>query len=67
VVSRRQLFVAKGYLSSVEHPLTFGLGRLDKAEKISIVWPSGAKTDLKDIAGGKTLKIVEPDTPTSTK
>ena len=53
VASRRQLFLAKGYLSSVEHPLTFGLGRADKADKVTIVWPSGAKTELKDLAAGQ--------------
>jgi enediyne biosynthesis protein E4 len=60
VVSRRQLFLAKGYLSSVEHPLTFGLGRLEKADKVTILWPSGLKTELTDVEAGRTHRIVEP-------
>jgi hypothetical protein len=67
VVSTRQLFLAKGYLSSVEHPLTFGLGSSEKASKVTILWPSGAKTERTDLGAGKTYKIVEPDVPTGLK
>jgi hypothetical protein len=63
VLCRRQLFPAKGYLSSVEHPLTFGLGRLDKADRVTILWPSGAKTELRELPAGKTHRIVEPAGP----
>jgi hypothetical protein len=61
VTSRRQLFLAKGYLSSVEHTLTFGLERLDKADKVTILWPSGARTERTNLAAGRTYPIVEPD------
>ena len=67
VVSKRQLFLAKGYLSSVEHPLTFGLGKEEKADKVTIIWPSGATTELKDVDAGQTLKIGEPNASTSGK
>jgi hypothetical protein len=67
VISRRQLFLSKGYLSTVEHPLTFGVGKLDKADKITIEWPSGARSELKDLPAGKTIKIDEPTVSTSTK
>ncbi len=60
IVSKRQLFLAKGYLSSVEHPLTFGIGKAEKADKVTIVWPTGATSELKDIAPGQALKILEP-------
>jgi enediyne biosynthesis protein E4 len=64
---KRQLFLAKGYLSSVEHPMTFGLGKLDKADKVTVVWPSGARTELKEVSGGRLVNIDEPDVSTSTK
>ncbi len=67
VVSTRQLFPAKGYLSSVEHPLTFGLGQALKADRLTIVWPSGARSELRDVTSGKTTLIVEPDGVTSAK
>ena len=56
---QRQLFPAKGYLSSVEFPLTFGLGPEGKADKVTITWPSGQKTELKDLETGKTHRIEE--------
>jgi enediyne biosynthesis protein E4 len=55
----RQLFPAKGYLSSVELPLTFGLGSNEQADKVTITWPSGQKTDLKDLAAGKEYRVEE--------
>lgn len=59
VTNRRQLFTTKGYLSSVEHPLTFGLGRAERADRVAITWPSGARTELKDVAGGRTVRLEE--------
>lgn len=60
---QRQLFPAKGYLSSVELPLTFGLGANEKADVIRIVWPSGAKSELKNLAAGKLHVVKEPGNP----
>ncbi len=59
MTQRKQLFPAKGYLSSVELPLTFGLGNEAKADVVSIVWPSGEKTELKDVAAGKVYTVEE--------
>ncbi|MGO8899575.1 MAG: ASPIC/UnbV domain-containing protein [Isosphaeraceae bacterium] len=33
---RRQLFPAKSYLSSIEFPLTFGLGNAQKVDELTI-------------------------------
>ena len=56
---RKQLFPAKGYLSSVEFPLTFGLGGRRKADAILITWPSGEKTELKDLEIRKMYTVEE--------
>ncbi len=56
---RRQLFPAKSYLSSVELPLTFGLGKADKVDELNIIWPSGKVTTLKDLKANRVLKIDE--------
>ncbi len=58
-VFRRQLFNAKGYLSTVELPLTFGLGRAGKANAVKITWPSGKITTLKDLSSGRFYRIDE--------
>ncbi len=58
-VSHRQLFPAKSYLSSVELPLTFGLGKADHASEVTITWPSRKVTQLKDLKGGRSYRIEE--------
>jgi len=58
-VCQRQLFPAKSYLSSVELPLTFGLGHLDRALELTITWPSGKVTTLKNLKADRSYRIEE--------
>jgi hypothetical protein len=58
-VCRRQLFPAQSYLSSVELPLTFGLGKADHADEVTITWPSGKVTPLKNLKADRVHKIEE--------
>ena len=57
--ARRQLFPAKGYLSSVEHTLTFGLGSSATIDEVQITWPSGRVETLKGLAADRVHRIVE--------
>jgi hypothetical protein len=58
----RQLFVAKGYLSSVEHALTFGLGDSARADAVVVQWPSGQTTTLRSVpASHKPVFVDEPE------
>lgn len=59
MVCRRQLFPAKSYLSSVEHTLTFGLGKLDHAQEIKITWPSGKVSTFADLKADRLYRIDE--------
>ncbi len=61
VVARRQSFPTKGYLSSSERILTFGLGRSERADKVTITWPSGRKVERGGLEAGRTHRVVEPD------
>jgi len=59
IEQRRQHFPAKGYLSSVEFPLTFGLGSSDHAEEVSVIWPSGKKSEIGRLDSGHVYTIDE--------
>jgi hypothetical protein len=62
-VCQRQLFPAQSYLSSVELPLTFGLGKLDHADELKITWPSGKVATLKNLKADRVHRISEDDAP----
>jgi hypothetical protein len=47
------------YLSQSELPLTFGLGRRDKIDRVQVEWPSGAKEEFKNLPAGKTYQCTE--------
>ncbi|HXL22561.1 MAG TPA: CRTAC1 family protein [Candidatus Dormibacteraeota bacterium] len=47
------------YLSQSELPVTFGLGKRDKVERVLIAWPSGRTEDFKEIAAGQTYICTE--------
>jgi hypothetical protein len=56
---RRQLFPAKSYLSSVELPLTFGLGQSDQVREVTVTWPSGKSTVYKDLKADRLYRVSE--------
>jgi enediyne biosynthesis protein E4 len=41
------------YLSQSELPVTFGLGKRDKIDRVTIDWPSGKNEEFKDLAAGR--------------
>jgi enediyne biosynthesis protein E4 len=47
------------YLSQSELPLTFGLGKRDKVDRVVIDWPSGRTEEYKDLAAGRAYEITE--------
>jgi hypothetical protein len=58
---RRQHFPAKGYMSSVEFPITFGLGTAETADQVTVVWPSGRTTEIENLAAGRAYTINETE------
>jgi len=67
----QELHNAKGYLSSVEHCLIFGLGDMNTIPITEIVWPDGKSTFIENLAVNKTysfnygdvMKMKKSDTP----
>lgn len=57
----REQFLVRGYESSVDPMIHFGLNAIDKIDKVSIVWPDGTKSQLSDVAPNQTLTIMASD------
>jgi hypothetical protein len=47
------------YLSQSELPVTFGLGRRDRIDRLVIQWPSGRTEEYKNLAAGRAYECVE--------
>ena len=55
----RMVKSGSSYLSQSELPLTFGLGKSDRVDRLVIYWPSGTTEEYKDLASGRTYDCVE--------
>jgi hypothetical protein len=55
----REVTSARGYLSQCEMPLTFGLGKATKVERVEILWPGrdGGRQVLTDLAVDQAHRI----------
>ncbi len=59
---RNQSRVVRGgssYLSQSEIPVTFGVGKSERIERVTIDWPSGRSEEYKDLATGRAYEVVE--------
>ena len=52
-------FAQGSYLSQSELPLTFGVGRRDRVERVVVTWPNGRTEEFKDVVTGKAYDCVE--------
>ena len=55
-----QISTAAGYASSSAGPVHFGLGKDAGADLIEIRWPSGTIQTLRDVRGGRIVRVKEP-------
>ena len=58
----QELNPVRGWQSSVDYPLHFGLGAVEKVDSVKIIWPSGQFINVEDVAINQTLYIKENDT-----
>ena len=58
----------RGFQSSVDYTLTFGLGKIDTASLVTVTWPDGRVSELKNVAANQrvTLKQSGATTPSPT-
>jgi enediyne biosynthesis protein E4 len=47
------------YLSQSELPVTFGLGKVERVDRLVIEWPSGRAEEYKNLAAGRAYECVE--------
>jgi hypothetical protein len=59
MVQSRVVRGGSSYLSQSELPVTFGVGKSEKIERVTIDWPSGRSEEYKNLASGKAHEIVE--------
>jgi hypothetical protein len=48
-----------GYASSSVEPVHFGLGTSDGPQAVEIIWPSGEKQTVADVAPRKMVTVTE--------
>jgi hypothetical protein len=65
----RMVRTGSSYLSQSELPVTFGLGKRERVDRIVVEWPSGRRDEYKDLTAGTTYYVVEgqPITPDPTR
>jgi hypothetical protein len=55
----RMVKTGSSYLSQSELPITFGVGRRDRVERVVVAWPSGRVEEFKDLETGRAYDCVE--------
>lgn len=54
----------RGYLSSVENNIYFGIGQTEKIDTLKVFWPSGGYQEFYNIPANTTLNVDEGDAKT---
>ncbi|MCK6617904.1 MAG: VCBS repeat-containing protein [Cyclobacteriaceae bacterium] len=54
----------KGYMSSVDQRLHFGLGEYTRVDSVVVSWPNGSKSVLRNVPANQFLNLTEPGPPT---
>ena len=55
----RLVHSGSSYLSQSELPATFGVGKADKIDRITVTWPSGRTEEFRNLQSGKAYQVIE--------
>jgi hypothetical protein len=55
------------YLSQPELPLTFGVGKSDRIDRLAVEWPSGTTQEFKNVSTGKAYELHENEALTDAR
>jgi len=59
VTQTRMVRSGSSYLSQSELPVTFGVGRRDRVDRVVVTWPNGRTEEFKGIVTGRSYTCVE--------
>ena len=62
IKQRRLVTSGRGFLSQVEYPVTFGLGKADSIDSMSVIWPDGHEQSVNIDAVDTQITITQPAT-----
>jgi hypothetical protein len=57
----QELMPSRGFQSSVDYVLTFGLGARDTAPSVTVAWPDGRVTTLQAVAANQRVTVRQAD------
>lgn len=60
----QELIPSRGFQSSVDYVMTFGIGGLDTIESVTVEWPDGGVGRLKDVVANQRLTVRQSSSPT---
>jgi enediyne biosynthesis protein E4 len=56
-VQMQEQFPTRGYQSSVDPIIHFGLGKNRRAKKVSVIWPDGLQSTMADVNSNQQLRL----------
>ena len=59
--------VTRGFISSVEHDLFFGLGKDTEVDKVEVIWPNGTVNTFENVSANQKLVAKSSDAKPSSK
>ncbi|WP_282080961.1 VCBS repeat-containing protein [Aquimarina algiphila] len=66
-ILRQELVPSRGFQSSIDYKMTFGLGKAEKVDSIRVVWPDGKTQKLNTINANQTIQLDITDASKSIK
>jgi len=57
----QELSPTRGFQSSVDYILTFGLGKIDTAQSVTVNWPDGRVSNLKNVAANQRITVKQSE------
>jgi hypothetical protein len=62
----QELMPTRGFQSSVDYLLTFGIGQIDTVESVTVEWPDGRVSVLEDVAANQRITIRQSESAVAT-